>query len=116
MRSALKDKAAQAYRQAKQLGKKSSEIRPGQSLQDLGADELDLIEAVMALEEQLQISIADDPGCRGRGSRRVSLMNSERHNPSRISFDERLHALRCFRVDWIEQAGGFEEACGRFLR
>jgi hypothetical protein len=43
-------------------------------------------------------------------------MDSERHNPSRISFDQRLHPLRCLRVDGIEQAGGFEEARRRLVR
>jgi acyl carrier protein len=44
---------------AKQLGKNPAEINTGRSLKDLGADELDLVEATMALEEELHISIAD---------------------------------------------------------
>ena len=45
---------------ATQLGKNAGEIDPSRSLKDLGADELDLVEAVMELEEKLDITIADE--------------------------------------------------------
>jgi acyl carrier protein len=53
---------------AKHLGKNPSEINTWRSLKDLGADELDLVEATMALEEELHVSIADDALVKASGS------------------------------------------------
>ncbi|WP_280711841.1 acyl carrier protein [Bradyrhizobium sp. BR13661] len=42
------------------LGVKRSDVTPTSTLQELGADSLDLVELVMAYEETLGIEIADD--------------------------------------------------------
>lgn len=44
---------------AGQLGKRPDEFSPDETFRDLGADDLDLIELVMALEEKYQIAIND---------------------------------------------------------
>jgi acyl carrier protein len=44
-----------------QLGVKSEEVTPGASfIDDLGADSLDTVELVMALEEEFSIEIPDE--------------------------------------------------------
>ena len=43
----------------KQFGKEPEVIQSSTSLKDLGADELDLVEVVMELEEAFHVSIAD---------------------------------------------------------
>jgi acyl carrier protein len=53
---------------AKQLGKNPGEINTWRSLKDLGADELDLVEAVMELEEALRVSITDETLDKASGS------------------------------------------------
>ncbi len=46
---------------AEQLGVKSEEVTPGASfIDDLGADSLDTVELVMALEEEFGIEIPDE--------------------------------------------------------
>ena len=46
---------------AEQLGVKSEEVTPGTSfIDDLGADSLDTVELVMALEEEFGIEIPDE--------------------------------------------------------
>ena len=46
---------------AEQLGIKSEEVTPGASfIDDLGADSLDTVELVMALEEEFGIEISDE--------------------------------------------------------
>ena len=46
---------------AEQLGVKSEEVTPGASfIDDLGADSLDTVELVMALEEEFSIEIPDE--------------------------------------------------------
>lgn len=46
---------------AEQLSVEASEIRPESSFQDdLGADSLDLVELVMAMEEEFDIKIDDE--------------------------------------------------------
>ncbi|MDR3039106.1 MAG: acyl carrier protein [Candidatus Adiutrix sp.] len=46
---------------AEQLSVEASEIRPESSFQeDLGADSLDLVELIMAMEEEFDIKIDDD--------------------------------------------------------
>ncbi len=46
---------------AEQLGVKSEEVIPGASfIDDLGADSLDTVELVMALEEEFGIEIPDE--------------------------------------------------------
>jgi acyl carrier protein len=44
---------------AEQFGKKPEEIKSSTSLKDLGADELDLVEVVMELEEEFHVGIED---------------------------------------------------------
>ncbi|MFT7222886.1 MAG: acyl carrier protein [Cellvibrionaceae bacterium] len=45
---------------AEQLGKKENEVRNDASfVEDLGADSLDTVELVMALEEEFEIEISD---------------------------------------------------------
>jgi acyl carrier protein len=53
---------------AKQLGKNPGEINTWRSLNDLGADELDLVEVIMELEEELHISMPDDALVKASGS------------------------------------------------
>jgi acyl carrier protein len=53
------DEAAIIVILGKQFGKQPDEIQSSNSLKDLGADELDLVEVVMELEEEFQISIPD---------------------------------------------------------
>jgi acyl carrier protein len=44
-----------------QLGHQTSEVKPHSDFyEDLGADSLDIIELVMALEEELEIELSDD--------------------------------------------------------
>jgi len=44
-----------------QLGVKSEEVIPGASfIEDLGADSLDTVELIMALEEEFEIDIPDE--------------------------------------------------------
>lgn len=46
---------------AEQLSVEEAEIRPESSFQDdLGADSLDLVELIMAMEEEFEIKIEDD--------------------------------------------------------
>ena len=46
---------------AEHLGVEASEIRPESSFQDdLGADSLDLVELIMAMEEEFDIKIDDE--------------------------------------------------------
>jgi len=45
---------------AEQLMIDTSEITPSATLEDLGADSLDVVEIVMVLEEQFNIEISDD--------------------------------------------------------
>jgi acyl carrier protein len=46
---------------AEQLGVKAEEIKPTSSfIEDLGADSLDIVELVMAMEEQFQVEIPDE--------------------------------------------------------
>jgi len=46
---------------AEQLGVEVSEVKPEASFQnDLGADSLDLVEVVMALEEEFDVDIPDE--------------------------------------------------------
>jgi acyl carrier protein len=46
---------------AEQLGVEIAEVKPEASFQnDLGADSLDLVEVVMALEEEFEVEITDD--------------------------------------------------------
>jgi acyl carrier protein len=46
---------------AEQLGVKEAEIQPTSSfVEDLGADSLDIVELVMAMEEQFQVEIPDE--------------------------------------------------------
>ncbi|WP_395748749.1 acyl carrier protein [Prosthecobacter sp.] len=45
---------------AEQLGKKRSDVRPDVTFAALGADDLDFVEIVMATEEALGVSIADE--------------------------------------------------------
>ncbi len=46
---------------AEQLGVKAEEVTPGASfVDDLGADSLDTVELIMALEEEFNIEIPDD--------------------------------------------------------
>jgi acyl carrier protein len=45
---------------AKQMGVDRSKVSPGTSLEDLGADELDLIEMVMDLEDHFGIMIPEE--------------------------------------------------------
>lgn len=46
---------------AEQLGVDISEVKPEASFQnDLGADSLDLVEVVMALEEEFEVEIPDE--------------------------------------------------------
>jgi acyl carrier protein len=46
---------------AEQLSVEASEIRPESSFQDdLGADSLDLVELIMAMEEEFDIKIEDE--------------------------------------------------------
>jgi len=52
---------------AEQLGRKPDDIRPDATLAALGADDLDLVEIVMATEEALNISINDDALTRAAG-------------------------------------------------
>ncbi|WP_026363141.1 acyl carrier protein [Methylopila sp. M107] len=52
---------------AGQLGVDPAKIRPGSSLRsDLGADDLDQVELVMALEEEFDVSIPDDEADRAK--------------------------------------------------
>ncbi len=53
------DEAAIIVILGKQFGKEPGEIQSSTSLKDLGADELDLVEVVMELEEEFHVSIAD---------------------------------------------------------
>jgi acyl carrier protein len=44
-----------------QLGRTKDEVLPGASfIEDLGADSLDIVELVMAMEEEFDIEIPDD--------------------------------------------------------
>jgi acyl carrier protein len=45
---------------AELLGVNTAEVKPSTSLGDLGADELDVVELVMELEEHFDISIPDE--------------------------------------------------------
>ncbi|AFY75374.1 acyl carrier protein [Synechococcus sp. PCC 7502] len=46
---------------AEQLGVEVAEVKPEASFQnDLGADSLDLVEVVMALEEEFEVEIPDE--------------------------------------------------------
>jgi acyl carrier protein len=46
---------------AEQLGVAEGEIRPtSRFVEDLGADSLDIVELVMAMEEQFEVEIPDD--------------------------------------------------------
>jgi acyl carrier protein len=46
---------------AEQLGVTAEEIKPTSSfIEDLGADSLDIVELVMAMEEQFQVEIPDE--------------------------------------------------------
>ena len=46
---------------AEQLNLKKEEVKPGSSfVEDLGADSLDTVELVMALEEEFQMEIPDE--------------------------------------------------------
>jgi len=46
---------------AEQLGVSEGEIKPGSSfIEDLGADSLDIVELVMAMEEEFEMEIPDD--------------------------------------------------------
>jgi acyl carrier protein len=44
---------------ARQLGVETKRIAPGRPLKEYGADELDIVELVMALEEEFDIEIPD---------------------------------------------------------
>ena len=46
---------------AEQLGVGEEEIKPASSfIEDLGADSLDIVELVMAMEEEFEVEIPDD--------------------------------------------------------
>jgi acyl carrier protein len=46
---------------AEQLGVSEGEIKPGSSfVEDLGADSLDIVELVMAMEEEFEVEIPDE--------------------------------------------------------
>jgi acyl carrier protein len=46
---------------ADQLGVGEDEIKPGSSfIEDLGADSLDIVELVMAMEEEFEVEIPDE--------------------------------------------------------
>ena len=46
---------------AEQLGVGEDEIKPGSSfIEDLGADSLDIVELVMAMEEEFEVEIPDE--------------------------------------------------------
>ena len=46
---------------AEQLGVSEGEIKPGSSfIEDLGADSLDIVELVMAMEEEFEVEIPDE--------------------------------------------------------
>ena len=45
---------------AAQMGLDAAEIQPSTSMADLGADELDIVELVMELEEEFDVSIPDE--------------------------------------------------------
>lgn len=47
---------------AKHLGVQEDQIKPENRLDDLGADSLDALELVMALEDEFGISITDEEG------------------------------------------------------
>ena len=47
---------------AMQLGVATKQIAPGRPLREYGADELDIVELVMALEQEFDIEIPDDVG------------------------------------------------------
>jgi acyl carrier protein len=54
---------------ALQLGIEAKQVAPGRPLREYGADQLDIVELVMALEQEFDIEIPDDvgsdPGPRG---------------------------------------------------
>jgi acyl carrier protein len=62
------DQAAIIVILGKQFGKEPGEIQSSASLKDLGADELDLVEVVMELEEAFHVKIADGAAERAAGS------------------------------------------------
>jgi len=72
---------------AEQLGVNEAEIKNDSSfVDDLGADSLDTVELVMALEEEFETEIPDEKPRRSRRSSRPSI--TSRRTPSRNLFCE----------------------------
>ena len=61
---------------ADQLGRPADDIRPDVTFASLGADDLDLVEIVMATEEALNISIDDDGLAKAAGGQPDKLVGS----------------------------------------
>jgi acyl carrier protein len=92
------DEAAIIVILGKQFGKEPEKIQSSTSLKDLGADELDLVEVVMELEEEFQVSIPDGAVQKAAGEatmdnmlksltppKLVALVEEARRTPSKVA-------------------------------
>ena len=70
---------------AEQLGTEVSEVKPDSKFVDLGADSLDTVEIMMALEEKFELQL-DEEGAEKISTVQVICMDLERLQPVIFSF------------------------------